>query len=311
MLKDVTLGLVDTFQKGVSQISKFVDAASPAVMQHFGQVMQDNMATLGEAFMPLAEAAIQIARDFGGMLQPIMRELKPAMEELAGIAVSLGKAYADELSVTLPALLKLGKLLIPLVDSTLPLLEGFFVLMAATISAIVSAITGDLGDVKGSMQTFKSAMQDMASAVVKTTAYLVSLYSAKAGKAFLEGAIGALTTKREDNTGAAAAQNAQIGSMQSLSQSVTKAALLAGPEGQFKDKDEAFRVALLADLQALQKGLADNKGAVESVNEAVVAFFKFVNASPIDKAKMLKDRAIEGGRNLFGSTPLGNVILNR
>ncbi len=354
MLTKSVMGPIDAFNQLTSQISSFVSALNPALMEQFGRVIRDLQATLGVAFEPLMQAATGIAREFGSMLLPAMEALRPIVTQLAGTFMLLAKTYTTYISGLLSALKPLMQVIAELAAAFQPLLtlvyvfleiiiklvmlgmtpmllafralaavmsimEPYFTLLGvqmqalmAIVEAVVGAIGGWIasmfgGDVKDVMNTLKSMLGGLAKMVILTTAKLLAFIGAqdayiKSVKRSLGGA------DKKDNTGIAAAQNVQTGTMSSLASSVVKASLLAGPGGATQTPQEKWQEETLQQLENISNGLPDDvDGMMEALKKIIMEGIMTGIRNALTgqnkwskEEKMQADTMLKGGKLFFG-----------
>ena len=95
------------------QLQDAVGRANPAVMQRFELVMNDTIATVGRAFVPVMEFATDVVRDIGDVLANVLpsskdvrdflNELRPILSDLKGVFMDLAPVIKEGFVGTLRA----------------------------------------------------------------------------------------------------------------------------------------------------------------------------------------------------------------
>lgn len=306
-----TTGVIDAFKSVVAQIQAFVGAANPALLERFNQVIEDNMATVGIALEPLMTAATALAHEFGSMLMPVMQQLRPIVQQVADTFMKLAGPYFGYLSTVMGVFLKALQPVVDLFDALSPILQTYYVLISGaieTVSALATAFGEMIGlDLKGIFTKLKEAVQQVATTLIVTIAKVVSAVSSVAGRGFRKGVANALGGyKKQDNRGAAAAKNVQIGGFQAISQALMRSSLRAGPGGDEKSAEDKFRENLLKQIEELNE--STEKGWVEKIEDRFKKVVELLGkiAGVKEQADLLKDQAVRAGR--IGLDPTGAVI---
>ena len=94
----------------LGQIQKYVSIFDPAIVDAFNFAMEELMATIGRALVPVFEAVIPVVRQF-------TRTLAPVLDQLAPVIAQLAQAIGGELIKLLPTLQTALVALVPLVKS--------------------------------------------------------------------------------------------------------------------------------------------------------------------------------------------------
>lgn len=105
------MGPLQSVQQLASEIGKFVELANPAVMQQFTIAMNDTMAVIGHALVPVMEALTTYTRAYGDALAKLMPVMQPLFDAIgdfiAGGAMSLAplmQAFAPFLQLLVDGL---------------------------------------------------------------------------------------------------------------------------------------------------------------------------------------------------------------
>lgn len=91
----------------VSAVRPFVAAFNPYALDQFDDALRSVYAVLGEALVPIVKVAAQVLREFAGYLRPVMKQLQPIFEQMAG-------QMGDFLKDLIPELARFAQELVPM-----------------------------------------------------------------------------------------------------------------------------------------------------------------------------------------------------
>jgi hypothetical protein len=155
-----------------SAILKFVEALNPGLINAFMWQLRNVAATVGYAFEPLVAQVATTARELGGLLLPMMRELRPVIaavsETLSGIflvtvraVVGIVIALTNVFKYQLQAVLILTNALVDVLESLMIFRELVFDIIGEMLKE-----AGILKDVNDLMTEFKSAVAKCAAGMI-------------------------------------------------------------------------------------------------------------------------------------------------
>lgn len=102
-------------EREFNRLQATVKLFNPGVIEIFQREMNNLGATIGRAFVPVFQNAIEVVRQMGGILRPIMTSLEPIIRQisdvLANVFLALFRQFASILQASLPAIRIFGELL--------------------------------------------------------------------------------------------------------------------------------------------------------------------------------------------------------
>lgn len=236
--------LIESFQSLTRQMSGFVEALSPATVQLFQRTMRDLNAVIGVALLPGMQIATGIVRKFADVLLPITEKLQPIVAQVGGSVAQLAGVFTNTFGSVLTTLTPVIKVIADVFQAVTPVIQAVIAVFSGMVEVVAVATKGLLAmfgvNTSDMTKNLRSALERLATAVLQTAAAVLKFFNAAAGNAFIDGVKKALVgdgVETKSSSGLAAAQNAQIGSIQSYMQSVLRASLLAGPQGRTDEKD--------------------------------------------------------------------------
>src|SRR5262245_43282997 len=103
---DAAANLVGGFGALSASMLPFVQAFSPAIVGAFGAAMHDLAAVIGVALAPAMEVLTLAVRDAGDVLLPLMRQLRPILQDLAFSGLRIFRvmleAWANQMQALIP-----------------------------------------------------------------------------------------------------------------------------------------------------------------------------------------------------------------
>lgn len=266
--------VVKAFANLPHAIGRFVSALNPSQMLVFDQAMRDLTATVGVALAPVFSMVTSVVRQFGAILLPTMQMLKPAMEQLSASIMDVAdvalNAFGNYLqNWVVPAI----GLVVKLFDSLTPYMRGVFAALSGFTTMLSRML--NFGDMSSVFANLKTAMGELAKYALLAAANLIRLVSVSASNDFIDGVVAALRgdgVQKKDNTGIAAATNANIGDVSSFGRQVMQAALLATDVGSGKKKEtqEDLTRKVIEELQKLKAGQdTELKALGEAIKDAI------------------------------------------
>lgn len=270
------------------------------------------------ALTPLIQA-LKLLADVLGPIFTIMGSTMEGFMAIIGSVVNVLGTLMNALMAINPLALGL-RLLAGLLDAISPLFQMFTMQMTAigtVLEAVIGAILTWVGGLLGfDLKDVMSGLKDMFGTLAKTVIVLTAHFMKAIGMldAYVKGVTKAVGGgNKKDSTGLAAATNPQITGVQQLSQTVMKASLLAGPQGQEKKTMEKWQEETVAELQKMQAGQGT---LVDALEEKMKAFFnvnvpiwiRMAKQAAFDQGWELTADAVRSGRWLANpSMPLPNL----
>lgn len=225
--------LIGVFAGAASQTQRFAAALNPTSALVFDQAMRDLHATIGVAMLPVFQSVTNGLRRLGEVLLPAMERLQPAFAQIASGLDTVWRGLANTVGSVLQSLQPLITFAAGVVEALAPIAQA----MQAIFAGVVKAFAGLFSDdgLKSTSAELRKAFQNLAYNTIALAAtfavWLGKLTGTKIGSNFIEGVKQSLTGEgvaKKDNTGLAAAQNAQVTDFSSFSRMLTQSALLAG-----------------------------------------------------------------------------------
>lgn len=277
-LAGAATGVVGTFNQATGAAKGFVEAFAPSTVLVFQQALGDLAAVIGSALEPVIQSATEIVKDFSSVLLPLMRDLRPVIEQVTGALGEVAKVLISSFAVTMKALAPVIKLVADLFVAMTPIFQAASAAIAGAVealkyigTAIMEALGADLSDVGGRV---RDAMESVAEAALVASAALLKLINAGLGDAFIKGvqnALGANDTakarkeldafgggplpkqgvEREDATGMKAMTNARFVSIGDFGKQVALAAAVAGGGGGRPKTSEEWLAKISSSLDKL------------------------------------------------------------
>lgn len=261
---------VDGLASAAAKVRGFVEALNPSASLAFGRAMRDLQATIGVALQPVLQGLTRIVRDVANALLPLMERLAPVVKGFMDAFGAVFKVWINAVSGILSAFVPVLKVVADVFAAITPIVQGLY----AAVSGVVAAISGVVGgilkifgvDFENLTSAFRDAIQMMTKSLLVLAARVLKFFPGNVGNDFIDGVKRALVgdpSKKAD--GLAAPQNAAISNLQEFGRSVTRAALLAGPDGGKDKKSEEWLEDVVKTLDEIRE---DNRSALKQVLSA-------------------------------------------
>jgi len=136
-MKDFT----DVVTGATSGMEEFVKALSPVTLDLFNVAVEELMATIGQALLPVLDVFTSVVQRIADVISPLMQQLAPVLKQLAEIV---------------------GTVLIGAID----LLVGIFTAIGSVMGGTVNALS-----------SFKQGLQEVVRWLIKGVAYLIKAFA--------------------------------------------------------------------------------------------------------------------------------------
>lgn len=325
MITGVVGGAIDAFKALTSQVMGFVEAFAPAVVEVFNQSLRDLTAVVGMALEPVMKVATSVVKDFSATLLPLMRDLRPVIEQVAATFKEVSAVAINVFATNFKAILPVIQLMADGLNAISPILQtvgaAFAGLVQATSYVIKGVLSGLGVDTKDMMGGLRTALEELSRYVLMASAAFLKLIHGGLGDSFIKGvkdAMGLDKLKRkdappadgmepvrdaggvakEDATGMGAMRNASFANFADFGKQVALAASVAAGSGEDAPKTSEEWLKKISDSL---DGIADMKSGElwdklkDKIKEAVEAG---VRAAADVTTHSIK----EGGERVLGAT---------
>ena len=252
-----------------SQIGKFVGAVNPGIMIALESAFNDLNAVIGTALAPVMQAIVPIIKQMGSALLPVARTIGEAFGRVIEAMQPAIDAITDTFYIAAQTVMPLIDMIAELFITIAPLFEvlGHYIkalyiqlgVFVTVITEIIKSLFGGGSEIKDGIKSLAEGMKSMIDNVlqlfVRGVAYMLKFFGFVNAIGGLANYFKRLTgAKKEDATGIAAAQNAQIKSIESVGKDAAMAAVIASVipgKGSENKKSEEFYAEMVTELESI------------------------------------------------------------
>jgi hypothetical protein len=292
------VAFLEMVQGLAGKIGSFVDAVNPGIMVQLDMATRDLTAVIGTALAPIMQAIVPIIKDFASALLPVARLVA---ETFGRIIESLQPAIDAMTEVFFVAAATLMPI-VEMVGDIFTTIAPIFTALAAVAKAIwlafgslVTALAGimrdlfgfNVGDVlKDFAEGVQVAMNNLVAVLVRGIASLMKFFGFTSALANLTKFFKGLAAPKASAEGIAAAQNAQVKSIESVGRDAALAAVIASvvPGGKAGKKPEDFYADMVAELEGIGGNGTDLVAAINALPAKIASSVASLIPKPVKSA---------------------------
>jgi hypothetical protein len=280
------------------KIGSFVDAVNPGIMVQLDMATRDLTAVIGTALAPIMQAIVPIIKDLASAFLPVARAVADAF---GSIIQSLGPAI-DGITEVFFIAAETWMPIIEMIADIFTTIAPIFTALAAVAKAIwlafgtlVTALVGIMRDLFGfnvgdALKDFAEgvqvAMNNLVAVLVRGIASLMKFFGFTSALSNLTKFFKGLAAPKASAEGIAAAQNAQVKSIESVGRDAALAAVIASvvPGGKAGKKPEEFYADMVAELEGIGGNGTDLVAAINALPAKIASSVASLIPKPVKSA---------------------------
>ena len=292
------VAFLEMVQGLAGKISSFVDAVNPGIMVQLDMATRDLTAVIGTALAPIMQAIVPIIKDLASAFLPVARAVADAF---GSIIQSIGPAIDAITEIFFIAAATLMPI-VEMVGDIFATIAPIFTALAAVAKAIwlafgtlVTALVGimrdlfgfNVGDVlKDFAEGVQVAMNNLIAVLVRGIASLLKFFGFTSALSNLTKFFKGLAAPKASAEGIAAAQNAQVKSIESVGRDAALAAVIASvvPGGKAGKKPEDFYADMVAELEGIGGNGTDLVAAINALPAKIASSVASLIPKPVKSA---------------------------
>lgn len=292
------VAFLEMVQGLAGKIGSFVDAVNPGIMVQLDMATRDLTAVIGTALAPIMQAIVPIIKDLASAFLPVARAVADAF---GSIIQSLGPAI-DAITEIFFIAAATWMPIIEMIGDIFTTIAPIFTALAAVAKAIwlafgtlVTALVGimrdlfgfNVGDVlKDFAEGVQVAMNNLIAVLVRGIASLLKFFGFTSALSNLTKFFKGLAAPKASAEGIAAAQNAQVKSIESVGRDAALAAVIASvvPGGKAGKKPEDFYADMVAELEGIGGNGTDLVAAINALPAKIASSVASLIPKPVKSA---------------------------
>ncbi len=292
------VAFLEMVQGLVGKIGSFVDAVNPGIMVQLDMATRDLTAVIGTALAPIMQAIVPIIKDLASAFLPVARAVADAF---GSIIQSLGPAI-DGITEVFFIAAETWMPIIEMIADIFTTIAPIFTALASVAKAIwlafgtlITALAGimrdlfgfNVGDVlKDFAEGVQVAMNNLVAVLVRGIASLIKFFGFTSALSNLTKFFKGLAAPKASAEGIAAAQNAQVKSIESVGRDAALAAVIASvvPGGKAGKKPEDFYADMVAELEGIGGNGTDLVAAINALPAKIASSVASLIPKPVKSA---------------------------
>ena len=292
------VAFLEMVQGLAGKIGSFVDAVNPGIMVQLDMATRDLTAVIGTALAPIMQAIVPIIKDLASALLPVARLVAETfgriIESLQPAIDAITEIFFIAAATWMPIIEMIGDIfttIAPIFTALAAVAKAIWLAFGALVTALVGIMRDlfgfNVGDVlKDFAEGVQVAMNNLIAVLVRGIASLLKFFGFTSALSNLTKFFKGLAAPKASAEGIAAAQNAQVKSIESVGRDAALAAVIASvvPGGKAGKKPEDFYADMVAELEGIGGNGTDLVAAINALPAKIASSVASLIPKPVKSA---------------------------
>ena len=292
------VAFLEMVQGLAGKIGSFVDAVNPGIMVQLDMATRDLTAVIGTALAPIMQAIVPIIKDFASALLPVARLVAETfgriIESLQPAIDAITEIFFVAAATLMPIVEMVGDIfttIAPIFTALAAVAKAIWLAFGSLVTALVGIMRDlfgfNVGDVlKDFAEGVQVAMNNLIAVLVRGIASLLKFFGFTSALSNLTKFFKGLAAPKASAEGIAAAQNAQVKSIESVGRDAALAAVIASvvPGGKAGKKPEDFYADMVAELEGIGGNGTDLVAAINALPAKIASSVASLIPKPVKSA---------------------------
>lgn len=292
------VAFLEMMQGLAGKIGSFVDAVNPGIMVQLDMATRDLTAVIGTALAPIMQAIVPIIKDFASALLPVARLVAETfgriIESLQPAIDAITEIFFIAAATLMPIVEMVGDIfttIAPIFTALAAVAKAIWLAFGSLVTALVGIIRDlfgfNVGDVlKDFAEGVQVAMNNLIAVLVRGIASLLKFFGFTSALSNLTKFFKGLAAPKASAEGIAAAQNAQVKSIESVGRDAALAAVIASvvPGGKAGKKPEDFYADMVTELEGIGGNGTDLVAAINALPAKIASSVASLIPKPVKSA---------------------------
>jgi hypothetical protein len=280
------------------KIGSFVDAVNPGIMVQLDMATRDLTAVIGTALAPIMQAIVPIIKDLASALLPVARLVAETfgriIESLQPAIDAITEIFFIAAATLMPIVEMVGDIfttIAPIFTALAAVAKAIWLAFGTLVTALVGIMRDlfgfNVGDVlKDFAEGVQVAMNNLVAVLVRGIASLMKFFGFTSALSNLTKFFKGLAAPKASAEGIAAAQNAQVKSIESVGRDAALAAVIASvvPGGKAGKKPEDYYADMVAELEGIGGNGTDLVAAINALPAKIASSVASLIPKPVKSA---------------------------
>jgi hypothetical protein len=292
------VAFLEMVQGLAGKIGSFVDAVNPGIMVQLDMATRDLTAVIGTALAPIMQAIVPIIKDLASALLPVARLVAETfgriIESLQPAIDAITEIFFIAAATLMPIVEMVGDIfttIAPIFTALAAVAKAIWLAFGSLVTALVGVMRDlfgfNVGDVlKDFAEGVQVAMNNLIAVLVRGIASLLKFFGFTSALSNLTKFFKGLAAPKASAEGIAAAQNAQVKSIESVGRDAALAAVIASvvPGGKAGKKPEDFYADMVAELEGIGGNGTDLVAAINALPAKIASSVASLIPKPVKSA---------------------------
>ena len=292
------VAFLEMVQGLAGRIGSFVDAVNPGIMVQLDMATRDLTAVIGTALAPIMQAIVPIIKDFASALLPVARLVAETfgriIESLQPAIDAITEIFFIAAATLMPIVEMVGDIfttIAPIFTALAAVAKAIWLAFGSLVTALVGIMRDlfgfNVGDVlKDFAEGVQVAMNNLIAVLVRGIASLLKFFGFTSALSNLTKFFKGLAAPKASAEGIAAAQNAQVKSIESVGRDAALAAVIASvvPGGKAGKKPEDFYADMVTELEGIGGNGTDLVAAINALPAKIASSVASLIPKPVKSA---------------------------
>lgn len=292
------VAFLEIVQGLAGKIGSFVDAVNPGIMVQLDMATRDLTAVIGTALAPIMQAIVPIIKDLASALLPVARLVAETfgriIESLQPAIDAITEIFFVAAATLMPIVEMVGDIfttIAPIFTALAAVAKAIWLAFGSLVTALVGIMRDlfgfNVGDVlKDFAEGVQVAMNNLIAVLVRGIASLLKFFGFTSALSNLTKFFKGLAAPKASAEGIAAAQNAQVKSIESVGRDAALAAVIASvvPGGKAGKKPEDFYADMVTELEGIGGNGTDLVAAINALPAKIASSVASLIPKPVKSA---------------------------
>lgn len=292
------VAFLEMVQGLAGKIGSFVDAVNPGIMVQLDMATRDLTAVIGTALAPIMQAIVPIIKDLASALLPVARLVAETfgriIESLQPAIDAITEIFFVAAATLMPIVEMVGDIfttIAPIFTALAAVAKAIWLAFGTLVTALVGIMRDlfgfNVGDVlKDFAEGVQVAMNNLIAVLVRGIASLLKFFGMTSALSNLTKFFKGLAAPKASAEGIAAAQNAQVKSIESVGRDAALAAVIASvvPGGKAGKKPEDFYADMVTELEGIGGNGTDLVAAINALPAKIASSVASLIPKPVKSA---------------------------
>jgi hypothetical protein len=292
------VAFLEMVQGLAGKIGSFVDAVNPGIMVQLDMATRDLTAVIGTALAPIMQAIVPIIKDFASALLPVARLVAETfgriIESLQPAIDAITEIFFIAAATLMPIVEMVGDIfttIAPIFTALAAVAKAIWLAFGSLVTALVGIMRDlfgfNVGDaLKDFAEGVQVAMNNLVAVLVRGIASLLKFFGFTSALSNLTKFFKGLAAPKASAEGIAAAQNAQVKSIESVGRDAALAAVIASvvPGGKAGKKPEDYYADMVAELEGIGGNGTDLVAAINALPAKIASSVASLIPKPVKSA---------------------------